>query len=282
MKVYSPTQLSNHQFCGVFRKLQKAGWYPKYMDARDIAMFVGSGVSAGLEILYNGSLANLTETEKKRAVEDKAFAEYSQRVKDHLALGRAFGERADIPHRCALITMRGFLSHHFTRQVFEDWEIIGCELTLSNNCRLDLIGRDPNGCLSIVDFKCRKALEPTRARNWIEKQMYGNQAMTYRYMYETDFQERAEKFYICLMSAEPKYLMMEGRMYNEQRYALWKDSAEVSWRRMEAEDETGTIGEENPNHANEFGQCQYTDACLIMGRDETEMRRTYVRMEETV
>jgi len=288
MKIYSPTQLSNHQFCGIFRKLQRLGWTPRYMDARDIAMFVGSAVSAGLEVYYNGSLNHLRDTmsweefekTKRKTAEDKAWMEYCQRFADHTDLGRILGDRADIPHRTAIHTIRSYLSHHFLRNVFEGWEILGCELTLSNNCRLDLIGRDPNGCLSIVDFKCRSSLEKTRARNWIEKQMSGNQAMTYRYMYETDFKERAEKFYICLMVGEPKYLLMEGRMYSDVRYELWKESAEVSWRRMEAEDTTNTFGEENAQHANEFGPCQFQDACLIMGRDETEMRRTYVQLEE--
>jgi hypothetical protein len=280
VKVYSPTQLSNHQFCGIFRKLQKAGWYPKYMDNRDIAMFVGSAVSAGLELLYNGTLPSLSETEKKKAVEEKAWAEYQQRYTDHTKLGRVLGDRAEPQHRLAMTTIRGYLSHHFTANLFEDWTIIGCELTMSNQCRLDLIGYDPRGCLSIVDFKCRSSLEKPKAVNWIDKQMMGNQAFTYRYMYEHDFQHRAEKFYIGLMVQDPKYWLLRGHMYNEQRYDLWLQSAEVSWRRMEVEDDTHTLGEENPNHANEFGQCQYTDACLHMGRDETEMRRTYVQMEE--
>ncbi len=275
MRVYSPSQLTMHQFCGVARQLQNQGWQQKYMTALDIAKLVGSAVATGLDTWH--------KTQDKVLAWKEALAEYEGALQHSLDSGRMLGQTAFSADTAAKERLQRFLHLGIDQDplVSSGWNITDTEYKfVRSGARADLIGYDPEGRLSVLDYKCMTEWPARKQRTkYFEQHFNGNQAMTYKFEAEYEKGIPIDRFYICLLTLEPQEIEVRGMSYDPRRYALWLDSAEVSWRRMEIEDELETPSTENASHENTWGPCQYQEACLYMARDPKLMQRSYVKVE---
>jgi len=281
MKIYSPSQLTMHQFCGTARQLSNQGWKTKYMSPLDIAKFVGTAVAKGLEVYHNlMAMSTMTENGTKILVYQAAIKEYNDEFDHHINSGRILGQIAQTSHLGATERIKQFLQLGIDQQPLKDWTILHTELRYNSGARADIVGLDPDGVLSILDYKCMTEF-PQRKQytKYFNSQFNGNQAMSYKYNHELDFKEHVEKFYICLLTLTPFEVKVEGKVYDPRRYELWLDSAQVEWLTMEVEDKYGDTPTENATHENEWGQCDYYDACIHMGRDVDLMQQSYVQVK---
>lgn len=283
MKIYSPSQLSMHQFCGTARQLSNQGWKTKYMSPLDIAKFVGSAVAKGLETWHKENQIFQNKGLSIKAWQ-AAVEEYNDEFEHHINSGRILGQIAQTSHLGATERIKQFLQLGIDQEPLKDWTILHTELRYNSGARADIVGLDPDGVLSILDYKCMTEF-PKRKQytKYFNSQFNGNQAMSYKYNHELDFKEKVEKFYICLLTLTPFEAKVEGKVYDPRRYELWLQSAETSWNRMEEEDTKEylllNIPTENATHENEYGQCDYYDACIHMGRDVDLMQQSYVQVK---
>lgn len=274
MKTYSPSSMSQFEFCGVSRQLKRDGWAPKWITSQHVAQWVGSAVAAGLDGYHKKVGLPM--------IYGMAWEEYNKRKGNVLKAGGQFGQISSESDDKAKSRIKDFLHLGIEKDPLTEWELVASELQYDMGGRADYVGYNEKGQLSILDYKCltewpsRKSLP-----KWFESHFNGNQAMAYKFFHESQFKETVENFYICLLTLsfdEPK---LEYKPYDPERYALWLDSAEILWRRMEIEDETETPSTENGTHENQWGKCEYYDACIYHGRDIDRMRQSYIQVERS-
>ena len=272
MRTYSPSSMSQFEFCGTARQLKKAGWAPKWITAQHVAQWVGSAVAAGLDGYHRGyTMPFLFRL---------AWEEYEKRKNQVLDAGGLFGQTALDSEDKAKTRIKDFLHLAIEKDPLKSWKIVASEMAYDMGGRADLVAYNEEGQLCILDYKCITTWDKRKQMTkWFNSHFHGNQAMCYKFFHESQFKEMVEKFYICLLTLSEDEPILRGIAYDPIRYGLWLDSAEVMWRRMEVEDETDTPSTENSTHQNQWGACEYYDACLYHGRDADRMRDDYIQIE---
>lgn len=272
MKIYSPYQTTSHNFCGIYRHMKNDGWTTKYMSARDIAMMTGQAVAHGIDtwhthhLLYDYCLS-------------VAIDYYSDNLNHHINCGRILDQQGDVANRKSTEVIKQYLKLALDPIILEGWTNIESEVQYEcTTARPDLIGIDPQGVLSVLDYKCVSTFGRKSPEKWLKGQYNGNQAHIYRHAHQVETGQVPERFYICRLTLQPYECTLEYKTYTPLREEQWYQTIETTWNRMEVEDQMGMMGEENPTHENEYGMCEMYDSCIHMNRDVTMMEQTYVQV----
>lgn len=272
MKIYTPHQMNMYQFCGIYRQLMNEGWIEKYIGPKMISRLIGSAVAEGIHLFWAG----LSDSD----IIQSAYQEYEKGLKELQESGCIFsetGEQADVTahERIYKFLMLAIKQNPFPS---DKYQILSVETPLSNNARPDLV-ISFEGSIEIVDYKTSSSLLPKQWDKFFREQFHGNQAHIYKYVYEQDHSVHINSFGVVLLSLNPYQLVYRSQVFDEERHALWLDSARTTWKRMKLEDDFIAIAEENPDHASKYGACEFQLACLTMNRHADLMRQHYIEIE---
>jgi len=252
--------------------MKNDGWTTKYMSALDIAKMTGSAVAKGIDTWHTHHLSY-------DYCLSVAIDNYSDNLNHNINHSRILNQQGEVANRKSKETIALYLKLALDSTILEGWTDIRSEVQYDcTTARPDVIGIDPQGMLSVLDYKCVSTFGRKSPEKWLKRQFNGNQAHIYRHAHFTETGQVPERFYICRLTLQPYERTLDYKTYIPQREAQWYRTIETTWNRMEVEDQMDMIGEENPTHENEYGMCEMYDACLHMNRDMTMMEQIYVQV----
>jgi hypothetical protein len=160
------------------------------------------------------------------------------------------------------------------------WRVVDVERAFPDhgNARPDLIVRDDLG-LAVVDWKTKVELKTFYKSKTLQE--YTNSFQQYHYAWAGGevYGELVHRYYIGLVMIEPFAVELVPYEINPETLELWKQSSGQVWADMAGEDRGERLPWLSDKHADNFGQCDYYDACFNYRFDEELMRQKYVKKE---
>jgi hypothetical protein len=295
--IFSPSQTSTFQRCPMAHHLSRTeGWRPKVLAKRDAAAIVGSAFAAGMES-WNRHRQSCGATVVETCAE---VASALARTHADAAIARLLDAGCVIPSPiraefdyASTIAARAVERVCAADPIPADWTVVDVERAFEEhgNARPDLVCRDADGALVIVDYKCAMALKDGYVAERLDT--YRRSAQMYHYVWaarevygEWDTPRRwpdafhpadVRRYAIVLVRIEPWKVWFQPYEVDERLLARWTDSAWATWERMATPPLEGP-----PSHwencVTKFGPCEYTAACFNHGLDEDTMALDYVRV----
>jgi hypothetical protein len=289
LKVYSPSQTETWLQCPVKRYLRSVqGWVPKVEATGKLqASIVGKGFAAGV------ALWNLERRHREMGFGRSVL---KNRIQDALNVGKGEAElnfealtsRGVILQPADSATTLERINKALTAYCTADplpptWRIVTAEETLTEHgmARPDLVLRDDLG-LAVLDYKVKMRMDDRSRLKVIAE--YGNLHQTLHYAWAlTDvMREQVQRYYICLVVCEPK-LKIEVLPYevNPETLRWWEAGMREVWARMEAEEKGLAKPWPAAQHFDQWGRCEYEEACFRLRCEPSLMRMKYTNTKET-
>lgn len=272
--VYSPSSTATASTCLRKWNFARHGVKPTLIYYPELCAVIGEGVAAGLAHFNLTRLRNEPAPSLEACVEvgKKAAGE---RLANELAVDRRVNlldrEFADtIPSRVAAA-----LALYFDRNPLNNIKILSVEESFPDhgNARPDLIGEDVAGKF-ILDYKVKVKL----LANWKQKELdkYRRSPQLYHYAWMTGI----SRYMICLIVLGPQpYIHIEPYTIAPDYAGIWLRDAQTLWGTMETIATHDIPIAQTPGsmqHSTPFGECEYAQACLEQGLDQTKMMFDYV------
>ena len=203
---------------------------------------------------------------------------------DALAHGARVGEwdqaqAAAIPRRVARAITAYIAEDAAERLIPASWSLLAVEHAFPDYgyARPDLVVHDGLGP-AIVDLKTRLTLDPRWRERELMRYRHSWQLLHYAWAWGQYAQCRVGRYYICLVVLEPRF-SVELMPYpiTSEALAVWEQSAQRVWAQMAAEDQGAARPWMAAKHADEFGNCEFYDACFTHQWDEARMAVDYMR-----
>jgi hypothetical protein len=286
MRVYSPSQTATWLECPVKRHLAYVEhWRPRLVGKRELAAVLGTAVAAGVEAYHRARMAGQSNHPAEhwadmasqtarlllRQLQDSGFqiAEYDQAQADAL------------PGRAA----KAVQTYLAAAPIPADWAILEVEQVHQQygSCRLDLVVRDEPDHVAAVDLKVKLRLEPRYRPKEIERYRHHWAMLHYTWVVEQVYGQTPRRYYILFLVLEPApESWLQAYLVDEEVLRVWEQSARRVWTQMEVHDTAGP-DDRGPwiaaKHADEYGPCEYYDACFEYRWDPALMSHDYVQFE---
>ena len=284
MIVYSPSRTEAYDFCSLKgATLYRDGWVLKEADNGTVGRIVGAGFAEGTYRIHAGISTGVDEAQH---LFDRQVAHYTQ-------YGVTFTQ--DLAHTREVLAKS--LVKYAAQNPFDKWQIKGAEVVLKDygNCRLDVLGIDPEGYWAIADIKYKRQLKLDYLNKTINEYRDSWQFQHYPWAYNDyvlknfDIQdgagsqqnptwEPAVRMYLVLVIAEPFRVLSYPFFTKDKLQVRWLRSAQQKWSDIYAIE----TGEREPVmsavHRDMYGDCPLKRACLEMDLDPQLMQHEYVKV----
>lgn len=280
MIIYSPSRTEAYDFCSLKgATLYRDGWMLKEADNGTVGRIVGAAFAEGTYRIHAKLSTGIDEGE---CLFDRQVAHYVQ-------YGVTFSQ--DLAHTREILGKS--LVKYAAQNPFEKWQIKGAEVSLKDygNCRLDVLGIDPEGYWSIADIKYKRQLKLEYLNKTINEYRDSWQFQHYPWAYN-DYVEKnpvedhqnggllwepAVRMYLVLVIAEPFRVLSYPFFTKDKLQVRWLRSAQQKWLDIKAIED----GEREPVmsavHRDMYGDCPLKRACLEMALDPQLMSHEYVQ-----
>lgn len=280
----------------MMRALNKEGWVPRYMAKKDWSALLGQGFAAGVGIYNNlraeweraGAQAPQRDVNSRAdlisACTDAAVKIVDQKVLDMYSIGIGMSSDDDEAYRSRMESrIRKSLSSYIATDPIPDtWRIVEAEKDFGpeyGNSRADLVARDENGALVILDYKSKLTLKAEYRAKTIGEFANSSQQFHYAWAAGETYGEPVFKYFIGLAIMEPRWAFdLVPFPVSPESLAVWHQSALVIWADMEKEEAGERVPWLSPNHSDNFGQCAYYKACFVHHYDPALMAQDYVKL----
>ena len=280
----------------MMRALNKEGWVPRYMAKKDWAALLGQGFAAGVGI-YNNLRAEweragaqapqrdaLTRANLINACSDAAVRIVQQKLEDITASGIGASSEDDEGYRNRLEARirKAVSSYIATDPIPDTWTIVDAEKDFGpeyGNARADLVIKDELGALGVVDYKSKLTLKAEWRSKTIGEYANSHQMFHYAWAGQECYGLSISRYFIGLAVLEPRWAFdLIPVPVHPESLQVWRESARVIWRNMEAEEAGEQVPWLSPNHSDNFGQCPYYKACFVHHYDPALMQADYVKL----
>ena len=276
MQIYSPSRTKEFAQCPLLMRLN----YDEGYQLRDQtatksgpAMAAGSAISRAAELINKGVNPDLVSL----AVMDQ----YDDNIAASLDAGIQFNETHTLDTALALNRAVIRLCGEWPI-LFNGWTIRDQERPFPEhgNARPDLVGVDPSGVLSVVDFKFKVDLAASYRESTLQD--YENDWQMYHYLWAGSeyYGQPIYRYYICLVvgNARGKTELIPYEAHPETM-AMWLASAKQIWSDMEGVSNGTRIPTMAALHRTRYGLCSMYKACFKYHLDPGLMASDYVQIE---
>ena len=284
MIVYSPSRTEAYDFCSLKgATLYKDGWMLKEADNGTVGRIVGAAFAEGTFRIHAGLSTGILEAQSL----------FDRQVNHYVSYGITFSQ--DLAHTREVLGKS--LVKYAAQNPFDKWQIKGAEVALKDygNCRLDVLGIDPEGYWAIADVKYKRQLKLDYLNKTINEYRDSWQFQHYPWAFNdyvaknVDIQdgcgtkqdptwEPVVRMYLVLVIAEPFRILSYPFFTKEKLQKRWLHSAQQKWLDIKAIED----GERQPImsavHRDMYGDCPLKRACLEMDLDPQLMQYEYVKV----
>ena len=275
--------------------LRKEGWVPKYMAKKDWAALLGQGFAAGVGIYNNhrqeweraGHQAPPRDAAARASLiqtcADSAILIVEQKIEEMAASGLTLDSADDAMYQDKLAgRIRKSISSYIASDPIADtWKIVDAEKDFGSeygNSRADLICRDQNNALVVVDYKTKLTLAAQYRQKTIQEYANSHQMLHYAWAAGETYGEQLSTYSIGLAVLEPRWAFdLIPYPVSPETLAIWLGSARRVWAEMAKEASGETVPWMSANHSDNFGQCQYYKACFTHHYDPALMAQDYAK-----
>lgn len=278
--IYSPSRTEAYDFCTMRGAIAyRDGWTPREADNSLLGRLVGASFAKGSEAVHQG-------TEPELCV-SLALAHLSKQLDHYTTYGVSFPDTSRMQEQLGKA-----LAKYHEQHPFRQWQIKGVEFGLKEygNCRLDLLGIDPEGYGAIADLKYKRQLKLDYLNKTVNEYRDSWQFQHYPWAYNdwVKKQERAgglpvpvplvQRMYLVLVIADPFKILTFPFFTKDKLQVRWLQAAHQKWADISAIEK----GDRQPilaaTHRDAFGDCPFKRACLEMDLDPQLMQFDYVQV----
>lgn len=285
--VFSPSQTATWARCPMMRALRAEGWVSKYAKKKDLAAIVGTCVAAGLGVYNNLRKEHeqqgtaLDRKAASLAAMGSAFSVLEQQMEELRNSGRIIDVEDLYVEQMRDRIGKGVTTYIAKEPIPPTWRIIDVERPFPDhgNARPDLVVRDDLG-LAIVDWKSKVQLKEYYRNKTIQEYANSHQMYHYAWAGQEVYGESIGRYYIGLIVLEPFSVELVPFPIHQEQLLMWEQSARQIWHYMAKEDRGESLPYMSPTHQDQFGPCEYTDACFKYRLDADLMRQGYINLKE--
>ena len=274
--IYSPSRTEAYDVCSTRGVIAyRDGWTPREADNSLLGRIVGSAFAKGSELIHNHVSTSM-------AIE-QAIALWDKTLQHYVTHGVSFPDTTKTRDQLAVA-----LGKYATQHPFLQWQIKGVEFPLVEygNCRLDLLGVDPEGYWAIADCKYKRQLRLDYLNKSINDYRDSWQFQHYPWAYNDWTKQQPidagfmpiQKIYLTMVIADPFKIFTYGFFIKEKLQTRWLQSAQQKWADITALQK----GDRQPtlaaSHRDAFGDCPFKKACLEQDLDPQLMMFDYVQV----
>ena len=274
MKIYSPSRTEAYDNCSLRGALQyRDGWTLREADNGTVGKIVGSAFAEGSYRINSGQSDGIQE----------ALTLLDRTVAHYLSYGVSFS--TDLSKLKE--TLGKALAKYAADSPFKHWQIKGAELALPEygNCRLDVLGIDPEGYWAIADLKYKRQLKLDYLNKTINEYRDSWQFQHYPWAYNdwikthgTEGFETAVRMYLVLVVAEPFRIFSYPFFTKDKLQIRWLQSAQQKWADISAIESGERLPIMAAAHRDAYGDCPMKKACLELDLNEDLMAFEYVKV----
>lgn len=289
-KIFSPSQTSNWMRCPMYRALRREGWVSKYAKKKDLAAIIGTSFAAGVGVYNNlrkeheQQALSLDKKAATLAAMGSAFSVLQQQMDQLEASNRII----DLPFNDSMYLQqmrdrvgKGVTNYIKNEPIPPTWRIVDVEREFPEHgkARPDLVVRDDLG-LAVVDYKTKVELKAFYVAKTLQEYQNSHQQYHYAWAGEQIYGEPIHRYYIALTIFEPWSVHLVPYEVQPEALALWQQSSAQVWDFMAREDAGETKPFLSDRHADNFGQCDYYNACFKWRYDPELMKQDYINLKE--
>lgn len=272
--IYSPSRTEAFDVCSLKGlKMYKEGWMKREADNSLLGRIVGAAFAEGTQYAHRGEGDGT----------DHAFKLFDRTVAHYIQYGVSF--QADMTK--LRVTLGRSLAKYWSQNPFTHWQVRGVELALKDygNCRLDVLGIDPEGYWSIADLKYKRQLRTDYLTKTVNDYKDSWQFMHYPWAYNdwvakgsTPGYEPAQRMYLVLVIAEPFQILSYPFYTRDALQARWLKSAQQKWADISAIQSGDRAPVMAASHRDAYGECPLKQACLEFDFNEGLMQFDYCQV----
>lgn len=286
LRVFSPSATETFARCPRKWALKREGWMPRIIDYPELCAVLGDGFSESMRVL-NAYIINGVSTIPIAEVIEAGNKAMRDRLEVDLEAGRRIHEK-DIPFSDLLpLKLDQAVNLYLAQNPLKDWKIIQAEKTYDDHgyARIDVLAEDSLGP-AVFDYKVKVKLD----KEWedAEFERHGRSQQRFHYQWAAG----VDRFFIILVvlggnkkAAKPRVVLSPP--YGKSAYfekGLWLEDSKSLWRQMDYIREQvdmydPRVAPGSPIHADQFGACEYEQACLTHALNPKSMAIEYVKVE---
>ena len=278
--IYSPSRTEAYDACSMRGVIAyRDGWTPREADNSLLGRIVGSAFAKGSGLVHNQAPTSI-------AIE-KAIALWDKTIQHYVTHGVSFPDTTKTRDQLAKA-----LDKYAEQHPFKQWQIKGVEFPLADygNCRLDLLGVDPEGYWAIADCKYKRQLKldylnktindyrdswqfqhyPWAYNDWVEKEIPTNPVHGGKL-----FLQPIQRMYLVLIIADPFKIFTYPFFIKDKLQTRWLQSAQQKWADITALQKGDRPPTLATSHRDAFGDCPFKKACLEQDLDPDLMIFVY-------
>ena len=284
-RVFSPSSTETFAKCPRKWALNREGWKPRVIGYPELCAVLGDGFSSSMHFLNKGLIANIVPP--LNLVIECGQLTMKKRLEADLDAGRRINSGKDEAYADSLpMLLEKAVNLYVKADPLKDWTILQAELSYPDhgNARIDLLASDSLGA-GVFDYKVKVSMEEKWEAKTVAQFANSHQRFHYQWCAGT------KRFFIVLIVLGPKPYV-KVCPFGDSRYfdsGLWERDASGQWFVMEQtraarETVSGHLSMimGSPIHQDQYGPCEYEEACLEMGLDEQLMNISYVKIERRV
>jgi hypothetical protein len=295
MKIYSPSQTVTAMKCPMLNSLQREGWRLRDQGKPLLAQIVGKAIAAGLGI-YNGyrksaeTSGTVSESTDRSGIAKSAMECALVIMAQEMTQIEKLGYILTPVSEDYLKTMQDRVCKTVLHYIANDlipanWRIVDVECNLgenAGNARPDLIVRDHNGALGVVDYKSMSDYKAQYYKDNIDAYRDSFQMKHYMYFGQKLYNEPIERFHIAALVTQPVRQELHTFEVNPESLDLWYQASTGMWSYMEQVE----LGQAKPwmasEHKTRFGECEMYAMCFRYLFDEQAAKHKYIRIEKDI
>lgn len=283
LRVFSPSSTETASKCLRKWALRRAGWKPRIIQYPELCAVLGDGFSESMRVLNEFKREGVVQLPMAEIVR-AGHTKMRQRLEKDQDAGRTIHEKDREFADLLPLRLDQAVNLYIAQYPLTDWTILQAEQEYPEHgkARLDLIARDVNGP-AIFDYKVKVKFNPA----WEDETLasYGRSQQRWHYQWMTGI----ERFYIILVVLEPKpkgkpYVKLSAPFQPSAYDAagLHMTDSAATWETMSEYVDSALHAIPGAlTHEDEWGECEYVDACLTHLLDERAMAVQYVKTERS-
>ncbi len=274
MRVYSPSQTTSWLRCPLKRALEQQGWRQNHISKRDIGAILGQAFGAGVEHHYKRECGIVSPSQL-------AMAATQSGINNLIRLGCSWLPGDDTQ----ATTLPALAAKAVDKYIAHDplpptWTILDIQRTLPDhgNCRIDLGVRSHTGQLGVLDFKFKRNLKAEYRTRELEDYRESWQFKHYAWAYGEAMGEPVQFYGVILTCLEPRFeVIFDPVPVDPEMLTRWLTGARRVWAQMEKEDAGEAEPWEAASHRDQYGRCEFFNACFLHRLHPHLMETEYVR-----
>jgi hypothetical protein len=276
--IYSPSRTEAYDFCSLRGKLAYTdGWIKREADNGLIGRIVGSGFAKASEIVHKGG----TAIDAAKVGIDLINASINHYVK----YGVTFPDLGPTLTKFTSAVEKYTEANPFTR-----WTVQGLEFPLPayGNCRLDVVGVDPEGYQAIADIKFKRQLKLDYLTKTVNEYKDSWQFQHYPWAWndwihtmtptDTEGFKPCDRMWLVLVIADPFRVLTYPFFVQQKLQTRWIISAQQKWADIQAIQSGERLPVMSATHRDAYGECPFKRACLELDLDEGLMNFEYTKV----